>query len=198
MIRLLLTSGRGPAECRLALTRALDLLQRESTKAGLGCDCIPGASPDEHGPGSAIVLLEGEGADMFATSWTGSALWVSRSPLRPHHKRKNWFVGIFRLEPPPTPVALHEADVKFEALRAGGAGGQHQNTTDSAVRAVHLPTGLSVIAREERSQHRNKATALRRLSLMLSQKEELIRLQAEKSAWESHEQLERGNPVRRL
>ena len=55
------------------------------------------------------------------------------------------------------------AQCRVETFRSGGPGGQHQNTTESGVRLVHLPTGVRVEAREERSQHRNRATALRRL-----------------------------------
>ena len=59
------------------------------------------------------------------------------------------------------------ADVRFEAFRAGGPGGQHQNKTESAVRAVHIATGLAVVARDGRSQHRNKALAIERLAALI-------------------------------
>lgn len=64
------------------------------------------------------------------------------------------------------------AECRFETFRAGGPGGQHQNTTDSGVRLTHLPTGISVTARESRSQHRNRKAALARLRAAL---EELAR-----------------------
>jgi protein subunit release factor A len=66
------------------------------------------------------------------------------------------------LEIPPDDEALL-AQCRVETFRAGGPGGQHQNVTESGVRLVHLPTGVRVVAREERSQHRNRATALKRL-----------------------------------
>ena len=76
----------------------------------------------------------------------------------------NWFVSVSALPPLPAAEAVRAQDVRFEAFRAGGPGGQHQNTTDSAVRAIHGPTGLRVVAREERSQHRNRDIALKRLA----------------------------------
>ncbi len=74
-------------------------------------------------------------------------------------------------EPPDDDEALL-AECRVETFRAGGPGGQHQNTTDSGVRLTHLPTGISASARESRSQHRNRKTALERLRAAL---EELAR-----------------------
>lgn len=197
MIRLLLTSGRGPAECRIALARTLEALAREAEAAGIEVVVATGPDRDGNGPASAIAVLDGPGAEAFAATWIGSILWVARSPLRPHHKRKNWFVGVFKLEPRGTgPVALNPADVRFEAFSAGGPGGQHQNKTASAVRAVHKPTGLAVLARDGRSQHRNKAIALKRLGALLELREELDAAADDKEVQSRHGCLERGRPVR--
>ena len=75
----------------------------------------------------------------------------------------------------PEPVPIRESDeallaeCRVDTFRAGGPGGQHQNTTESGVRLVHLPTGIRVTAREERSQHRNRAKALERLRAKLAE-----------------------------
>jgi len=197
MIRLLLTSGRGPAECRIALARALGILAREADAAGLELAVTTGPNPDGHGPASAIALLEGPGAVAFAASWVGSILWMARSPLRPHHKRKNWFIGVFKLEPRAiSPAALNLVDVRFEVFSAGGPGGQHQNKTASAVRAVHKPTGLAVVARDGRSQHRNKAIALKRLGALLKLDGELVDVADDQRIHSGHSRLERGRPIR--
>jgi peptide chain release factor len=197
MIRLLLTSGRGPGECRMALARALQVLEREAEAAGLDLDVATGPNRDGHGPASAIVLLEGRDAEPFAVTWVGSILWVARSPLRPHHKRKNWFIGVFKLEPRAIePAELRPGDVRFEAFSAGGPGGQHQNKTASAVRAVHTPTGLAVVARDGRSQHRNKAIALKRLRALIELDEELAALAVDQQVQSGHSRLERGRPIR--
>ena len=76
----------------------------------------------------------------------------------------------------PGPLAIPESDeqllreCRVDTLRAGGKGGQHQNVTDSAVRLTHLPTGIAVIARERRSQHRNRQIALYRLRRRLEER----------------------------
>lgn len=198
-IRLLATSGRGPAECRIALANALNVLAHEASHAGLDCDIAVGDAPDRHGAGSAIVLLEGDGADSFARRWIGSILWVAPSPARPHHKRKNWFIGVFELPAPAkAPAAIRLSDIRFEAMRAGGPGGQHQNKTESAVRAIHRPTGLTVVARDRSSQHRNKAVAIERLATILHFRAELARAGEKALIQHGHDNLERGNPVRRF
>jgi peptide chain release factor len=199
MIRLLATSGRGPAECRIALVKALEVMAKEAASAGLDLDIAYGPAPDRHGPGSAVVVVDGAGAAAFAHRWTGSVLWVAPSPVRPHHKRKNWFIGIFGLPAPrAAPVSLAAGELRFEAFRAGGPGGQHQNKTESAVRAVHVPSGLSVVAHDGRSQHRNKAIAIARLADLLELQADLIRSGDRMAVQANHDLLERGRPVRRF
>lgn len=199
MIRLLLTAGRGPAECRIALAKTLVVMETEAERLGLSLDAAPGVDPDRHGPASAVVIVTGEGANAFAARWTGSVLWVAKSPVRPHHKRKNWFIGVLALSPKPQAAPeVVASQVRFEAFRAGGAGGQHQNKTESAVRAVHIPTGLAVVVRDERSQHRNKAAALDRLAALLEARGELDRAADQEAVQAQHDRLERGRPVRRF
>lgn len=199
MIRLLLTSGRGPAECRIAVRGVLRALLLAAEAAGLDADTVEGTDPDGNGPFSAIVVVHGAGSDAFARGWTGTMQWIAQSPVRPHHKRKNWFVGVVQL--PATAQRaekLDARDVRFESFRAGGPGGQHQNKTESAVRAIHEPTGLSVVAREERSQHRNKALALERLAALIAAGRDLAQLAEQQRTQAAHDGLERGRAVRRF
>ena len=198
MIRLLITSGRGPAECRIAVQKATIALIGDAASLGLETDCLEGSNPDGHGPASTIVVIHGDAAASFARPWVGAIQWMAQSPLRPHHKRKNWFIGVFELPPlPHTPTALMARDVRFEAFRAGGPGGQHQNKTESAVRATHIVTGLSVVVREGRSQHRNKALALERIAALLRLKGDLEAITARNDTHAVHDRLERGRPVKR-
>jgi len=198
MTRILISSGRGPAECRMAVRRAIDLMKGEAEVAGIGVDVVSVGDSDGHGPASAIAVITGPDADAFAATWTGTALWSAKSPIRPTHKRRNWYVGVFRLPETSTPSKVIESDVKWETMRASGPGGQHVNTTDSAVRARHLPTGIVVVARENRSQHRNRVAALERIAAVIAGRADLERMATDRMAWDSHEKLERGNPVRVL
>ena len=136
-----------------------------------------------------------EGVDRFVTAWRGTVQWIARSPFRPEHKRKNWFVGIQVLEPPAA-APFDPRDVRFETMRASGPGGQHFNRTESAVRVTHAPTGLQASASEERSQHRNKALAVARLARKLEDLKEQQLGESERSRWRAHQALERGNPVK--
>jgi len=196
-VSLLITSGSGPAECQQAVAGILDVMRNEADLFAANLDVIGVAT--KHGLKSAVVLVSGPDAEAFAKNWRGTIQWRAQSIQRPQHKRANWFVGVFDLPKPAQAVErIHLRDVTFESFRAGGPGGQHQNTTDSAVRAVHRPTGLTTVAREERSQHRNKSLALHRLQQLMS-----ARIAADEEAQKTlenrlHHALERGNPVRRF
>ena len=86
--------------------------------------------------------------------------------------------------------------MRIETLRASGPGGQHVNRTESAVRVTHLPTGLSAMAQEERSQHLNRRLALARLAALFAERADKQVRAAEDQRWRQHTQLERGNAVR--
>jgi len=196
---LFLTSGNGPVECRAALSELIEILKIEAWNSGLRSEIALGPQPDAHGPKSAIVTLSGDGAQAFARHYHGTVQFIFKSRIRPGHKRQNWFVGVrpidlSALEPETENIRVE--DLRFETLRAGGPGGQHQNTTDSAVRATHVPTGITVVCRDERSQHRNKALAIRRIAGML----DLLAIRREQDAKASlfmaSKDLERGNAVR--
>jgi peptide chain release factor len=195
MIRLLLTSGRGPAECRIAVAHALRRLAAEAEAIDCGFAIAEDGHAGGHGPASAIVVLDGPAAADLAQRWTaGSIVWVSPSPLRPRHGRKNWFIGVVELPVTERMAELASADIRFESFRAGGPGGQHQNKTESAVRAVHVPTGLSTVARDGRSQHRNKVLAVERLRALLDARAHLAQDGEARLIHGAHSNVERGAP----
>ncbi|MDR1127741.1 MAG: peptide chain release factor H, partial [Treponema sp.] len=145
---------------------------------------------------SALVALEGEGVKQLAPAWTGIVQWVWRSTYRRHHKRKNWFVQVLPFIAPEQGKLFSLSDVRFETARAGGPGGQYVNKTESAVRAVHIPTGKSASAREERSQLLNKKLALARLASLFALEQADREKQSRSQLRHTHWELERGNPIR--
>ncbi|MGE8496852.1 MAG: peptide chain release factor H [Pseudomonas sp.] len=194
MILLQLSAAQGPDECALAVARALHRLQDEAQAMGVGVQVLeqePGPRPGTLR--SVLLALEGEQADALAQGWQGSLQWICISPYRPSHARKNWFFGGARFAAPAAELA---SEIRFETLRSSGPGGQHVNTTDSAVRATHLASGISVKVQSERSQHANKRLALLLIGQRLAQREQEagMALRAERRL--SHHQVERGNPTR--
>ncbi len=190
------SAGRGPAECALGVRRLTDYLVEAGKTQGLVVDMIDSQPGPQNGTLNSVLLsVTGKGAEDFAQSFQGSILWICKSPFRPHHRRKNWFVQVSILSVPDVSSHLEEADIHWETLKAGGPGGQHVNKTKSAVRAVHRPSGLTVLAREERSQHRNKKLALARLAEKLAEQEAEAGRALTQSHWQKHLSIKRGDPV---
>jgi len=144
---------------------------------------------------SCMVKLTGFNAHRFAKSWTGTILWIGQSPFRRFHKRKNWFVGVHPV-PKENQILWDENDFSFQTLRASGPGGQHVNKTESAVRAIHNPSRISVTASDSRSQLQNKKLAIDRLKNKMAQWQMNELSKNEQSNWQQHNTLERGNPTR--
>lgn len=101
--------------------------------------------------------------------------------------------------PAPSPESvpdLRDEDIDFQTMRASGPDGQHVNNTDSAMRATHRPTGMVSTAQEQRSQHANRKLAKLKLAIMLEERRTGALKDAQVEQWSSHQNLERGNPVR--
>jgi peptide chain release factor len=190
------TAGKGPAECAWAVLLVIGKIQEEASTAGLKATVLEMEPGSKAGTAqSALMSIAGNGAETFVASWEGTAQWIARSPFRPEHKRKNWFVGIEGLEAAEE-TRFDTRDVKWETMRASGPGGQHVNRTESAVRVTHAATGLQAYASEERSQHRNRKLALARLARKLTEADAERRDDALAKRWRAHQEFERGNPVR--
>lgn len=190
-----LTAGRGPSECQIAVARLVGILCDEATQSGIKTAVLDTKLGD-HGLLSALIALETSNGslDEFAASWDGTIKWICSSSIR-NTRRKNWFVDCSVIRPPEQ-ASFRESDLKFETYRASGPGGQHVNKTDSAVRVTHTPTGMTAQAQEERSQHRNKALAVARLSHLFAQRNQASQAAVETEIWSRHDALERGNESR--
>ncbi|MCP4990476.1 MAG: peptide chain release factor H [Colwellia sp.] len=202
MILLQLSAGQGPVECCKAIGLALKAIEKQCREKEIKLDIVEIIATKERDCfKSALLQLDSKKADSekessakkIAESWQGAMLWVCQSQFRPKHKRKNWFFSGQMYEVSDTQL---DKEVTFQTCRASGAGGQHVNTTDSAVRATHTETGISVRVESERSQHANKRLA----RVLLFQKLEATKLeqmtQQEKARWQQHWEVERGNPVK--
>lgn len=142
-------------------------IKREALAAGIECTVLDSVRSRMDGNYHSVLLMleSARGISCFCASWEGSVKWIWQSAYRPGHKRKNWFVKVSCFKPDEK-AQLSMKDIKFESMRASGPGGQHINKTESAVRAVHIPTGRCAVAQDERSQYMNKKLALARLELL--------------------------------
>ncbi len=188
-----ISTAQGPVECQMFARFVLQQLLTEAEQQGIAAD-VQAASESKHGILSAVVYLSGAAAEALATRWLGTLQWICASPLRQKHPRKNWYVGVFRL--PEVPPLADNSEVRLQTCRAGGKGGQHVNKTESAVRATHIASGISVRVERERSQHANKKQALALLAQKLAAAEATRQgVQAQAQHAQLY-QLARGNPSR--
>ena len=185
-MRVQISSGQGPAECGLAV----GLFYRQLQKEGRDIRLIQSVRA-KGGKGYSSILFETE-EDMRELE--SSVLWICRSPFRPKHRRKNWFIDVSVLEQ--LPDTQGDMKLRFETFRSKGKGGQHVNKVETGVRVIHVPTGISVVSTEARSQHMNKKLAMNRLCDILADMELDNRRREKELAWMEHTRLERGNPVR--
>lgn len=191
-----ITAGRGPAECTWVVAQVLKKMLDEAEDQQIEATVLQREAGSENGTvESALVALKGKSIDAFVTSWTGTIQWIGKSSFRKFHKRKNWFIGVFEMDQLQMPK-VSEKDIQYQAMRSSGAGGQHVNKVSSAIRATHLPSGLSTVAMDSRSQHQNKKLATERLLEKIKGFElEALKQQVSRQ-WENQLNVERGNPTR--
>jgi peptide chain release factor 2 len=153
---------------------------------------------EEYGIKSATFTVGGDNAYGILKAERGKHRLVRQSPFDQAHRRHTSFAQVIvaPLLPEDGDVDIDEADLRIDTYRASGAGGQHVNKTDSAVRITHLPTGIVVQCQNERSQSSNKQTALRMLKSRLLEQEQERREEALAKERGAAQQADFGSQIR--
>ena len=194
-----ITSGRGPVECCRVVVLVMNKIVEQAKSKGYDVEVLEHEDGSNDGCMFSVTLaVEGENILPLKDEWEGSVLWVAqKNPFRPWHRRKNWFVGVHFFKPLQA-GSINESDITYETLRSSGPGGQNVNKVETAVRAIHAPSGTTVLASDMRSQLQNKKLARERLIMKLSAIEEEKQMQQTHEIWMNHNTLERGNPVKKF
>ncbi len=167
-------AGTGGTDAQDWADMLLRMYQRWATDRGFEWEMLEASPGEEAGLKSTTMAVRGENAYGTLKAERGVHRLVRLSPFDAAHRRHTAFaqVVVAPLLPDDAPVEIDESDLRIDTYRASGAGGQHVNKTDSAVRVTHLPTGIVVQCQNERSQASNKQTALRILKSRLAELEE--------------------------
>ena len=193
-----INAGAGGTESQDWADMLLRMYARWAERRGFKVETVEYAAGEQAGVKSATLLIKGENAYGYAKTESGVHRLVRISPYDSSARRHTSFssVWVYPVIDDDIDIEINPSDLKVDTYRASGAGGQHVNTTDSAVRITHQPTGIVVASQNDRSQHKNRATAMNMLKARLFEREMAEREAAASGEYQEKSEIGWGHQIR--
>ena len=191
-------AGAGGTEAQDWAQMLLRMYLKWAVARGFGAEVIDSNPGEVAGLKSATVEVKGDYAYGWLRTETGVHRLVRKSPFDSGNRRHTSFASVFVSPEVDDDIAvdINPADLRTDTFRSSGAGGQHVNKTESAIRITHMPSGIVVACQNERSQHKNRATAMKMLKAKLYELEVNKRNAAAKVLEDSKSDVSWGNQIR--
>ena len=191
-------AGAGGTESQDWAEMLFRMYGRWAERRGFKVETVEYQAGDQAGIKSATLLIKGENAYGYAKTESGVHRLVRISPYDSSARRHTSFssVWVYPMIDDDIDIQINEGDLKIDTYRASGAGGQHVNTTDSAVRITHKPTGIVVASQNDRSQHKNRATAMGMLKARMFEREMAEREAAASGEYQEKSDIGWGHQIR--